>query len=161
MKEVKGGEEKSFPKKCAYLRRWKKKLLFLAALTALTVVLLILASGSGKSDLIRSDKRRASSFFGGGRPFSSCFMRNSLKRIGRFRRVYAVKIERGEMCVRWSKSYYFGVVYSTARGKVSGTTEALYSKRAARRAEEAFQKGELRVFYDPEGNVEQVIFPDI
>lgn len=160
MKEVKGGEEKSFPKKCAYLRRWKKKLLFLAALTALTVVLLILASGSGKSDLIGPISVGLLLFLAVDVLFVVLYAK-LLKRIGRFRRVYAVKIERGEMCVRWSKSYYFGVVYSTARGKVSGTTEALYSKRAARRAEEAFQKGDLRVFYDPERNVEQVIFPDI
>lgn len=160
MKEVKGGEEKSFPKKCAYLRRWKKKLFFLAALTALTVVLLILASGSGKSDLIGPISVGLLLFLAVDVLFVVLYAK-LLKRIGRFRRVYAVKIERGEMCVRWSKSYYFGVVYSTARGKVSGTTEALYSKRAARRAEEAFQKGDLRVFYDPERNVEQVIFPDI
>ena len=158
MKEVKGGEEKSFPKKCAYLRRWKKKLLFLAALTAIICVLLggAIWNGSGAAIILASLLATYVLVID-----ILCLLvyGKIQKKCERCRQMFPLKINRAMKRLQGRKRYYFEVVCTD--GQESGKTEALYSKRAARRAEEAFQKGELRVFYDPEGNVEQVIFPDI
>ncbi len=162
MKEVSGGKEDKFPVKCAYLRRKKKALLFLAVVTAFCGVFLGFAIGRGEEDLVGA----------------ACLLLLLIaatdvlvvvlyvkirKRLGQYKRVYPIRIEREYRYSprSFTKQYYFEVVCSSTRGRIFGATETLYSKKDALRAEEMFRKEELRVFYDPKRDGENFIFPDV
>ena len=160
MKEVSGGKEDKFPVKCAYLRRKKCALLFLAAVTAFCGVFLGFAIGRGEEDLVGA----------------ACLLLLLIaatdvlvvvlyvkirKRLGRYKRVYPIRVECKYEYRNFTKQYYFEVVCSSTRGRIFGATETLYSKKDALRAEEMFRKEELRVFYDPKRDGENFIFPDV
>ena len=163
MKEVSGGKEDKFPVKCAYLRRKKCALLFLAAVTAFCGVSFGFAIWSGWSEEE-------------GLVGAACLLLlliaatdvlvvvlyvKSRKRLGQYKRVYPIRVECKYEYRNFTKQYYFEVVCSSTRGRIFGATETLYSKKDALRAEEMFRKEELRVFYDPKRDGENFIFPDV
>ena len=163
MQEIGRSEKDTFPKKCAYFRRQKKNVIGLALVTVIFGVFLGLA--------IRNGTR---SFIGWMSVFFSVFLLLDIcfavrygkmkKRCVRYRRIYPVKVSRVEQYLRGGSRYYFEVVCTItpiSRKEISGNTELLYSKADAYCAEEAFRKGKLRVYYDPEKEGDRFIFPDI
>ena len=150
MKEVSGGKEDKFPVKCAYLRRKKCALLFLAAVTAFCGVFLGFAIGRGEEDLVGAACLLLLLIAATDVLVGVVYVKRR-KRLERYKRVYPLEIEREYTYPyrSFTKRYYFKVTCSGARGRIFGITEALYSKKDALRAEEMFRKEELRVFYDP------------
>lgn len=159
MRSADTGEK--FSEKCACLRRMKKNLLAVVFCVALIGGFAGVAIRNGTGAAVALAAVLAAYVLAVGVLYL-VFFAKIWKKCRRCRRAFPVKIDRAAKRVRGRKRYYFEVVCPEGAG--SGRTWALYSQRAALRAEKLFRKGELRVFYDPEapeGSSKRFIFPDV